>query len=400
MAPGYRETEGRLTTIEAELEHKEAGRQQQVTVATLYEQAQGLARSRLWSQALAKMDQIRALDPQFADPAGIAAKAQEEMAKKDDKPRRKVGLPAWFWPAVAAAGILLVIVVVVVVALQGAGDGGAQPPAVAAAGDTWTSPVDDQLMVYVPAGTFWMGTSDDEIDALKPLCTDCSWVGIADNEQPQHEVHLDAFWIDQTEVTNAQYAAFLNDTVSGPDSQASWLDLRSVDCLIEWGVGRYQPKEGYANHPVIEVTWNGAVAYCTWAGKRLPTEAEWEKAARGDDRRIWPWGNSIPNCDRAQYAECAGRTVAVGSKPGGASPYGVLGMAGNVREWTSSAFGEYPYQAGDGREDMEANLVRMLRGGAWGFNPVDVRAAGRGDHDPFSAYDNAGFRCARSGSEP
>jgi len=134
---------------------------------------------------------------------------------------------------------------------------------------------DGKTMVLVPAGPFLMGSTDADPDA-------------ADDEQPQHEVVLDAFYIDQTEVTNAEFCRFLNDKGNQEEGGVTWLELDSDYCLIERSGGQFVPKSGYADHPVIEVSWYGARAYARWAGKRLPTEAEWEKAARGTDGRIYP----------------------------------------------------------------------------------------------------------------
>jgi formylglycine-generating enzyme required for sulfatase activity len=159
-------------------------------------------------------------------------------------------------------------------------------------------------MLLVPAGEFIMGSSDSDPDA-------------ADDEKPQHTVYLDAFYIDETEVTNAQYRACVE--AGACNAPADTTDYDHAD---------------YAQHPVVYVSWGDADAYCLWAGKRLPAEAEWEKAARGTDGRTYPWGEGI-DCDHAQYSECGGRTVPVGSKAKGASLYGALDMAGNVWEWVA-----------------------------------------------------------------
>jgi formylglycine-generating enzyme required for sulfatase activity len=247
---------------------------------------------------------------------------------------------------------------------------------------------DDSVMVYVPAGTFWMGSDESDPAA-------------EDDEKPQHEVTLDAFWIDRTEVTNAQYAAFLNEQGNQTVGGRSWLDLELSACMIEQVGSEYRPREGYADHPVIEVTWHGAGAYCMWVGKRLPTEAEWEKAARGTDKRIYPWGEGI-DCNRANYGGCVGDTARVASRPQGASPYGALDMAGNVWEWVADWYSEDYYAGSPDRNPQgpDSGEWRVLRGGSWFHDPRFERAAYRLDYfTPFLPY-YVGFRCARSDSEP
>ena len=141
------------------------------------------------------------------------------------------------------------------------------PPA---PGTMMTSAKDNMAMLYVPAGNFIMGSDKD--DYLAKI-----------NEFPQHQIYLDAFWIDQTEVTNAMFAAFLNEAGNQEVDGKTWLNLRVTDPKIVQEEGLLQPQAGFENHPVVNVTWYGAQAYCEWAGRRLPTEAEWEKAARGTE---------------------------------------------------------------------------------------------------------------------
>ena len=236
-----------------------------------------------------------------------------------------------------------------------------------------------------------------------------------DNEKPQHEVDLGAFWIDRTEVTNAQYAAFLNEQGNQEEGGATWLDVKAQNALIEGGEGDYRPKGDYEGHPVIEVTWYGARAYCEWAGKRLPTEAEWEKAARGTDKRIYPWKGKF-DCtlgnfdDEAQDdkrvvpggPDCDGypRTSPVGMYEAGASPYGALDMAGNVWEWTGSLEQGYPYDPADGREAAEASGPRALRGGSWRLSEIRARSTYRGSGEPDLSGGHIGFRCVLPIVEP
>jgi formylglycine-generating enzyme required for sulfatase activity len=224
-------------------------------------------------------------------------------------------------------------------------------------------------MVLIPAGEFLMG-SDPRKDK-----------DASDDEQPQHTLYLPDYYIARTPVTNAQYAAFL---------QAAF--YRSPR---HWKGG--PPPAGKEEHPVAYVSWHDVVAYCRWlsetTGKpyRLPSEAEWEKGARGCDGRIYPWGDEwdVERCSSKEGGK--GDTTPVGTYPQGASPYGLLDMAGNVWEWTRSLYRDYPYDPADGRENSKAGVGRVVRGGSFRFDRRGVRCAVRGR---FSLYAGqyAGFR--------
>jgi len=219
-------------------------------------------------------------------------------------------------------------------------------------------------MVEIPAGEFIMG--NDEGD---------------DDEKPAHQIALEAFEIDLFEVTNADFARFVEATGYQTEAEKAG----------EAGWRAYA--EGKDNHPVVKVTWNDANAYCQWLGKRLPTEAEWEKAARGTDGRTYPWGNEWdPN--KANVKESGFRgTVAVGSFGEGASPYGVFDMAGNVWEWTADWYQAYPgstYQS-----EYFGEKFRVTRGGGWFQEADKVTTFNRSATDPKAANDDLGFRCAR-----
>lgn len=204
------------------------------------------------------------------------------------------------------------------------------------------------------------------------------------DEWPQRSVELQAFWIDQTEVSSAQFATFLNTSANQQGGGAYWLDTADPDVRVSWDGESWRPHPGFEQHPVVEVTWYGAKAFCEWAGGRLPTEAEWEKAARGTDGRSFPWGEGI-SCDQAQFGSCSGEgTIAVGSKPAGASPYGLLDMAGNAWEWVADLYvADYylwaPLQAPTGPDSGD---FLVLRGGSWYHDGRHSRTANRRHNAP------------------
>jgi len=222
------------------------------------------------------------------------------------------------------------------------------------------------LMVLIPAGEFIMGSPEGEGN---------------DNEHPQHTVFLDAFYIDKYEVTNAQYEQFMQAT--GHKAPNHWDDERYNQPL----------------QPVIGVTWHDAAAYAEWAGKRLLTEAEWEKAARGGDGRKYPWGNEWDGskCNSKGGGDGYEYTAPVGSFLAGASPYGVMGMAGNIWEWVYDFYDE-EYYIQSPRENPKGSDFGdrcVLRGGSWDDNPSSLRCTERYSYEPTSSRDNVGFRCAQ-----
>lgn len=246
---------------------------------------------------------------------------------------------------------------------------------------------------------------------------------------PAHRVSNSAFFIDRTEVTNAQFAEFLNalpvkpagtaegGKVGRANIPADWhamllefssrpspytmIDLDDAEALIGVRDGRFAPNRGYESHPVTETTWAGALSYCRWRGARLPTEVEWEAAARGREGRTFPWGSAMPTTDLAVINRPSGDILAVGSTPKGATPEGLLDMAGSLLEWTSTLARPYPYRADDGREDPNAPGERIVRGGNYVFDDAPARLTGWNRtvawRNPATGHRQIGFRCARDG---
>jgi formylglycine-generating enzyme required for sulfatase activity len=266
-------------------------------------------------------------------------------------------------------------------------------------------------MVFVSEGPFLMGTAE-------------AAEGFSD-ERPQRSVHLSAFWIDRLEVTNADYERFVAETHHAPPQH-------DKPAFTVWDAAR--PLPGSEQHPVVNVTWKDAGEYCAWRGKRLPTEAEWEKTARGVDGQIYPWGNDwiVTRANSASY--WAGRTIEfkdglewkafwidgegaqisrqrglkgeiltlpVGSFPDGASPYGALDMAGNASEWVADWFEPYYYLKAPLRDPTGPNgvLLKVVRGGSWLKPASSLRAADRDYGYPDDRASGIGFRCAADGSD-
>jgi len=228
---------------------------------------------------------------------------------------------------------------------------------------------DGAPMVVIPAGAFWMGRDDGN-----------------DDEHPRHRVELDAYAIDRYEVTNALYQRF----VAATNHRAPGLANPNVsENLLRDLTG--------ASQPVVGVSWHDADAYCRWAGMRLPTEAEWEKAARGDDGRAYPWGEPW-DPSRANSKESGlGRTAPVGSYPSGVSPYGVHDMAGNVWEWVADWYAKDYYTHGPRRNPTgpDSGSWKVLRGGSWGYLPSLLKTTSRLSITPDLRNTVVGFRCAR-----
>jgi formylglycine-generating enzyme required for sulfatase activity len=239
------------------------------------------------------------------------------------------------------------------------------PPGSGGPGDIWTRPKDRMTMVYVPSGVFPMGNPHP---------------GVASgDEAPVHQVTLDSYWIDRTEVSNEQYRRC----------------VEAGACRVPqyWDVAVYA-RFGEDELPVVGVSWDDALAYCTWAGGRLPTEAEWEYAAAGPEGRRFPWGDDLPTCDRAQYARCEGEALPIESLPLGASWVGTLNLAGNVQEWVADYYGRYSADPQVNPTGPAQGYMRVIRGGLWSRLEFQITSHARFYWWPDARSITVGFRCA------
>lgn len=281
------------------------------------------------------------------------------------------------------------------------------PPACTSIGQTWTSPFDGMTGMCVPKGELLMGAADSVSDALE-------------QERPQRKISVEAFWIDRTEITNAQFDKFVKAThyytwaeakhhrsyVFSEDANVVWEDMKGA--YWKHPQGPQSNLDGLENHPVVHIHKDDAMAYCKWAKRRLPTEAEWEKAARGGDGRQFPWGNqpwagNLANlADKSfNYVKWANKdiddgyryTAPVGNYPDGASPYGVMDMAGNVWEVVSD-WSDW-YVDVDDPTNTEKKMP-IIRGSSWYGNAWEARTFHRAMPDPNKSSVVTGFRCAVS----
>ena len=255
-------------------------------------------------------------------------------------------------------------------------------------GSVRISPKDGMRMVYVPEGDFRMGSNDHQ-----------------DDEKPVHNVYLDGFWIDQYEVTNGMYGKCVEAKVCGlpfpPD--LLWQFSFPAEEFLLYGPGdskfldQLATDQEFFSQPVTNVPWDFANAYCHWVDRRLPTEAEWEKAARGVDRRTYPWGETV-DCTKANLFSCAGNPSRVGSFEEGKSPYGAYDMAGNALEWVADWYGRSYYQESPDENPLgpDTGLYRVYRGGSWGSEEAASRTTNRPGYVANLPLDYIGFRCASS----
>lgn len=271
-------------------------------------------------------------------------------------------------------------------------------------GSSRVNPVDGAVLVYVPEGDFLRGSDHQEASFV---------------EKPQRSIYLDAFWIYQHPVTNAQFAAFVETSGYQTTAEdAGWSWAYDGDSSVEMEGAAWQSPAGPGStiagmddYPVLHVSWFDAQAYCAWADGRMPTEAEWGKAARGDDGRDYPWGDSPVTGERANYCDvnCPFEWAdadqddgylgpsPVGSYPAGASPYGAMDMVGNVWEWAADWFSEiyYEFSQEDNPQGSSSGETRAVRGGSWYNNASSMRVTFRHGFPPDLTIDMLGFRCVQ-----
>jgi len=332
---------------------------------------------------------------------------------------KRIPPPVW-----VVAAILAVLIAALAFAQAGPAQA-ARPPDGSVPGQTWTRQHDGMTMVYVPAGEFQMGSMEPDVEFAMDVCTKyhlgchvcnpgrdvCKREWFLD-EQPAHAVALDAFWLDQTEVTNAQYQRCVSAAACKPPAETGFYTRKA-----------YYGDPAYANYPVVYMDWARAAAYCRWAGGssltgrrgRLPTEAEWEYAASGPDQRAFPWGDEFDGsrlnfCDKNCWVPGAdtksddgfAETAPVGSFPSDASWAGALDMAGNVAEWTADWYNESYYGSSPARNPRgpRAGERRVQRGGSWGTEPIYAYAHYRSAELPDHTGIYAGFRCAQDAGRP
>lgn len=278
----------------------------------------------------------------------------------------RIAIPKWV-VAILAIGLLFAL----------AACAGQQAPADTTATPLFDIPIDD-LLVYVPAGSFYMG-SDVETDPLA-----------RQDEFPLHLIRLDGFHIYRNEVTNDMYAQCV---AAGKCSLPTKVD--------EDGPSHHYGEEAYKNNPVVGINWDQAVAFCTWAAARLPTEAEWEKTSRGESGDLYPWGNDNPSCDLSNMEGCLPEddTDKIGQYPDGLSVFQAGDMSGNVWEWTADWYNPDYYGASPSANPLgpEDGELKVVRGGAFDNGVVDLRSASRFGLDPDDAFNDVGFRCVPIG---
>jgi serine/threonine-protein kinase len=373
-------------------------RQREQAVAPLYQRLRAAAGAENWTEVLDLATRIQSVDADYQDVAQWREWALHSLQAPQVSPPRSY---PWRWVA-GAAGLILVMCVVLAIALwpeifpdpdptaepteeltEEPTEEPTQEPTEPPTEEPIEEPrllireADGMVMVFVPGGTFQMGSTDAET-----------------NEYPPHSVSLDNFWIDRTEVTNAQYALCV-----------------AADACEE---SRYADDSSFngGNYPVVGVFWGDAAAYCAWAGGRLLTEAEWEYAARGTEASIYPWGDTFDGtrlnyCDANcpydhnrdnDYDDGYERTAPVGTYESGASWVGALDMAGNVWEWVADWYDDNYYETSpsDNPAGPESGEYRVLRGGGWGNGEWVFRTAYRSMYDPMKRYYYFGFRCAVS----
>ena len=384
----------------------------QAKLADFYGQLQDAARRKDWAEVLALGGRIDGLAPGHRDVAALTDEARAYLSRPPAGPRPAAEPPQALSARLGlgrGAGALIAALVLVLWVVR-------SDLATLSPGDTMTRATDGAVMLYVPGGTFQMGSTGEDVDYALQLCSrrrdHCKrdWF---EDEMPRHDVTLDGFWIDRTEVTNEQFAAFLNARGNQTEAGLTWLNIDDEECLVERVDGEYRPRSGYAAHPVVEVTWYGAADYCAWAGGRLPTESEWEYAASGPAGNVYPWGDAFDGvrlnlCDAncslnwfggTEYDDGYSHTAPVGSYEDGASWCGAQDLAGNVWEWVADWCGAYPAATQTnptGPESWSGCVERVVRGGSWAVSREATRCATRIGLHPGYSDPTVGFRCASS----
>ncbi|MBG0785459.1 MAG: SUMF1/EgtB/PvdO family nonheme iron enzyme [Anaerolineaceae bacterium] len=368
------------------------------------------------------------------------------VGKMDAAHKSRHGLPKWvLWTGVGIIGLVIIGLAIDIISgnFMNMGKSGEGPLAIEKATPTQTSTpeitevlidtptvsiienqtyfrkIDGMVMVLIPEGEFVMGLSETKIDFLiNNICPYCEKTWFSDS--PSHVIYLNNFWIDQTEITNAMYQKYIDET--GYVTQAELVGKGEtfdgegrIGSNWKYPLGPDRPIENWENYPVVQLTWQEALDYCMWAGGNLPTEAQWEKAARGTDERLWPWGNSIVDGTKANYLDSNWDfgdqssndlfkfLAPVGSYPAGASPYGVLDLFGNAAEWILDWYDPDYYLVSDrvnptGPEEpvileFSNDSRRVIRGGDYGefwHRPITVRYS---TYWPETMADSQGFRC-------
>jgi formylglycine-generating enzyme required for sulfatase activity len=278
-------------------------------------------------------------------------------------------------------------------------------------------------MIFITAGKFTMGSNEKDIAEAVNMSKEAGWTEVERNwftdELPAHEVYVNGFYIDKYEVTNEKFKKFVASTGYKTDAEregfsvlwegSDWKQVSGADWAHPLGPG--SSVNGKMDHPVVHVTWNDAKAYAVWAGKRLPAEAEWEKACRGTDKRIFPWGNkwndNYCNNARLNLSYLVGfmpdffngrGTIPAGKIPEGASPSGVMDMSGNVWEWCSDWYSKdyYNYSPPENPGGPEKGEKKILKGGSWYYeNPAYLRVSIKLAEFPGTRNFMIGFRCVK-----
>jgi formylglycine-generating enzyme len=266
-------------------------------------------------------------------------------------------------------------------------------------------------MAYVDAGPFIMGSTIDQLGNFAQMCVDyhagCD-AGTFNDELAQKTIYVSSFWIDVYEVTNSDFELFVNRTnyiTTAQNSGSSYVWDDSKHELVNISGADWLHPEGpnstianRPNYPVVHISWDDAKAFCEWAGKRLPPEAEWEKAARGTDGRLYPWGNTWCSECSNHSLETATGPKEVGNYPQGVSPYGVYDLLGNVSEWVSDWYDPTYYQLDNSKDPQGPNVEmseKVRRGGSWATRAGFLHVAWRSAAKPENTSDLVGFRCSK-----